>query len=64
MPNPLAWFFHHLPPWVHTTEVALTFFEQLVLPFGALVPIRSVRIATGLFELFFQLCIVGTGNYA
>eukprot|EP01045_Picozoa_sp_COSAG04_P036627 COSAG04_NODE_8995_length_909_cov_1.137037_2_plen_32_part_01 len=25
-------------------EVLLTFFEQLVLPFGVLLPIRSLRI--------------------
>ncbi len=28
------------------------------------VPIRSVRIFTAILELFFQLCVVGTGNYA
>lgn len=35
-----------------------------MLPFAVLVPFRSARIAACLAELFFQLCIVGTGNYA
>ena len=29
MPNPMAWYFHHLPPAFHRAEVALTFVEQL-----------------------------------
>ena len=34
MPNPLAWWAHHLPDQVHHLEVLLTFFEQLLLPAG------------------------------
>ena len=65
MPNAMAFFFDKLPLSVHKLEVALTFVEQLVLPFLILVPaIRSVRIFTALAEIFLQLCIVGTGNYA
>jgi hypothetical protein len=64
MPNPVAWFFHHLPPAFHRFEVATTFFEQLVLPALLLVPVRSVRLFASVSELCFQLAIVGTGNYA
>ena len=64
MPNPLGWFAHHAPPDFHKMEVAITFFEQLVLPFLMLLPIRSVRIFSGLAEIVFQLAVVGTGNYA
>lgn len=38
MPNMIAWVFHHLPAEFHRAEVALTFFEQLVLPFAILIP--------------------------
>ena len=55
---------HHLPASMHTAEVALTFFEQLLLPFLMLLPMRAVRLTSGLLEIFFQLAIVGTGNYA
>ncbi|CAD7956907.1 unnamed protein product [Amoebophrya sp. A25] len=64
IPNPLSWYFHFLPEVVHKVEVAMTFFEQLAVPYMMLTPIRSLRILAGLVEIFFQLCIVGTGNYA
>ena len=43
-------------------HVALTFVEQLLLPFAVLIPLRPVRITTCLAELFFQLGIVGEGG--
>mmetsp|Transcript_15103 Transcript_15103/g.25050 ORF Transcript_15103/g.25050 Transcript_15103/m.25050 type:complete len:918 (+) Transcript_15103:117-2870(+) len=72
MPNALAWVFHKLPSFVHRGEVAMTFFEQLVLPWFALFPpvfenshiTRMLRQFCFICECFFQLCIVGTGNYA
>ena len=45
-------------------EVALTFVEQLVLPFFLLVPIRWVSTSAAVLEVMFQLAIVATGNYA
>ena len=42
----------------------MTFFEQLVLPYMMLVPHRSFRCFAAMAEIFFQFCIVGTGNYA
>eukprot|EP01062_Namystynia_karyoxenos_P025788 TRINITY_DN2021_c0_g3_i1.p1 TRINITY_DN2021_c0_g3~~TRINITY_DN2021_c0_g3_i1.p1 ORF type:complete len:850 (+),score=237.61 TRINITY_DN2021_c0_g3_i1:86-2635(+) len=64
LPNPLAWYMHFAPEFMHRAEVAAVFFEQLCLPFLMLVPLRSVRHATALLELFFQGCIIATGNYA
>ena len=55
MPNALAWLAHHGPAEFHELEVALTFFEQLVLPFLILVPVRAVRIVTALLEMGFQV---------
>ena len=64
MPNLFAWFAHYAPDSIHHAEVFLTLFEQLVLPFGFLVPVRSIRIIAGIMEIFLQLCILATGNYA
>jgi hypothetical protein len=72
MPNALAWAFHKLPSFVHKGEVAMTFFEQLILPWFALFPPvyensvfpRQLRQFCFICECFFQICIVGTGNYA
>lgn len=35
-------------------QVALTFVEQLVLPFAMLVPLRCCRLLAGLLEIIFQ----------
>ena len=60
-----SWYFHlKLPVWAHKLEVGLTFFEQLILPYMMLVPHRNFRIFAAVAEIFFQFCIVGTGNYA
>ena len=60
-----SWFFHlKLPVWAHKLEVAMTFFEQLILPYVMLVPHRWFRCFAAVAEIFFQFCIVGTGNYA
>lgn len=64
MPNPLAYYAHHLPAYIHHAEVALTFFEQLVLPFLLLIPVRPVRVFAAWAAVFFQVGIVSTGNYA
>ncbi|CAK0877748.1 unnamed protein product [Prorocentrum cordatum] len=64
IPNPLSWYMHHLPEDFHKVEVAMTFFEQLVLPFFMLVPARACRLFAASLEIGFQLMIVGTGNYA
>ena len=42
----------------------MTFFEQLLLPYMMLVPHRWFRCFAAVAEIFFQSCIVGTGNYA
>eukprot|EP00933_Yihiella_yeosuensis_P082471 TRINITY_DN96374_c0_g1_i1.p1 TRINITY_DN96374_c0_g1~~TRINITY_DN96374_c0_g1_i1.p1 ORF type:complete len:536 (-),score=66.64 TRINITY_DN96374_c0_g1_i1:136-1689(-) len=64
IPNMLSWYMHHLPLDFHKLEVALTFVEQLVLPFLMLAPVRWLRIGAAVAEICFQMGIVGTGNYA
>jgi hypothetical protein len=46
LPNPLSWFFHHLPRPLHRIEVVGNFVAQLVLPFGPL-PAAAVRLGRG-----------------
>ena len=53
-----------LPESVHHLEVALTFVEQLALPFLVLTPFRSLQIIAFIAEMVLQIGIVGTGNYA
>jgi lipase maturation factor len=63
MPNPLSWFFHHLPRPVHRLEAIGNFVAQLVLPFGLFLPQPFATIAGGLMILT-QLYLVVSGNYA
>jgi len=63
MPNPLSWFFHHLPRPLHRLEVVGNFMAQLVLPFGLFLPQPLASIA-GLLMIATQLYLVVSGNYA
>jgi len=63
MPNPLSWFFHHLPRPLHRVEAVGNFVAQLVLPFGLFLPQPFGTIAA-LLMLGTQLYLVVSGNYA
>jgi hypothetical protein len=63
MPNPLSWFFHHLPRPIHRVEVVGNFVAQLVLPLGLFLPQPIASIA-GLLMIGTQLYLVVSGNYA
>jgi hypothetical protein len=63
MPNPMSWFFHHLPRPLHRVEVLGNFVAQLILPFGLFLPQPFASIAATLMILT-QLYLVVSGNYA
>jgi len=63
MPNPLSWFFHHLPRPLHRIEVVGNFVAQLVLPFGLFLP-QPVASIAALLMIVTQLYLVVSGNYA
>jgi hypothetical protein len=63
MPNPLSWFFHHLPRPIHRMEAVGNFVAQLVLPFGLFLPQPFATVAA-LLLIGTQLYLVVSGNYA
>jgi hypothetical protein len=63
LPNPLSWFFHHLPRPLHRIEVVGNFVAQLVLPWGLFLPQPFASIAA-LLMIVTQLYLVVSGNYA
>jgi hypothetical protein len=63
MPNPLSWFFHHLPRPIHRVEVIGNFVAQLFLPFGLFLP-QPVATIAALLMIGTQLYLVVSGNYA
>jgi hypothetical protein len=63
LPNPLSWFFHHLPRPIHRLEVVGNFVAQLVLPFGLFLPQPFASVAA-ILMIGTQLYLVVSGNYA
>ncbi len=60
-PNPLAWYLHHAPHWVHAAGVLWTHLVELVVPWFAF-GFRRARHAAGLLLIAFQLSLIASGN--
>ena len=63
LPNPLSWYFHHLPKGIHRLGVLGSHFVQLIAPFGLFAPQPFASIAGGLI-IFHQLWLIVSGNYS
>ena len=63
MPNPLSWYFHHLPRWMHRAEVAGNHFAQLVVPFFLFAP-QPVASIAGAIVIVTQSWLLLSGNFA
>lgn len=63
LPNPLSWYFHHLPRSLHRFSVLASHFVQVVAPFGLFAP-QPVAAIAGALILFHQLVLVVSGNYS
>lgn len=61
MPNPLTWYFHWLPAWVHHGGVVFNHIAELIVPFGyfAMQPIASLA---GAITIAFQFVLIVSGN--
>jgi len=60
-PNPLSWYFHHLPAWFHRLEVLFNHVVELVAPFFVFGPQRARHVAGSLIVLF-QVLLILSGN--
>ena len=63
MPNPLSWYFHHLPRQLHKIEVAGNHFSQLIVPFGLFAPQPVAGIA-GAIVFVTQCWLILSGNFS
>ncbi len=63
MPNPLSWWFHHLPRPLHKVEVLGNHFAQLVVPFFLFAP-QPVASVAATIVITTQLWLVLSGNFA
>jgi hypothetical protein len=63
MPNPLSWYFHHLPRALHRVEVLGNHFAQLVVPVFLFAP-QPIATAAGLIVVATQAWLVLSGNFS
>jgi hypothetical protein len=63
MPNPLSWFFHHLPRPLHRAEALGNHVAQLIVPWALFAPQPVAGIA-GLIVVATQLWLVLSGNFS
>jgi hypothetical protein len=63
MPNPLSWYFHHLPRPLHRVEVAANHAAQLIVPFALFAP-QPVASGAGLVIIITQAWLVLSGNFS
>ena len=63
IPTPLAWYVHQLPEWFQKLSVVATYYIEILVPFFFFVPIKAIRYFAFICQVFFQLCIIASGNY-
>ncbi|HEX8538517.1 MAG TPA: lipase maturation factor family protein [Cystobacter sp.] len=63
MPNPLSWYFHHLPRPLHRLEVLGSHFAQLVAPILLFFP-QPIASFAGLVIVITQAWLVLSGNFS
>jgi len=61
IPNPLSWFFHRFPLWVHKGEVLFTHFVELIIPWGYFL-LRPLCYIAGVLTVLFQFILILSGN--
>ncbi|HET9840035.1 MAG TPA: lipase maturation factor family protein, partial [Candidatus Angelobacter sp.] len=63
LPNPLSWYFHRLPKWMHRLSVLFSHFVQVIVPFGLFAP-QPIAAIAGLLIIAHQLLLIVSGNYS
>jgi hypothetical protein len=62
LPNPLAWYVHHLPEWLLRSATAATLFIEILVPLMMFMP-RRWRFAAAWITIVWQLLIIATSNH-
>eukprot|EP01094_Clydonella_sp_ATCC50884_P000552 TRINITY_DN10428_c0_g1_i1.p1 TRINITY_DN10428_c0_g1~~TRINITY_DN10428_c0_g1_i1.p1 ORF type:complete len:561 (+),score=147.88 TRINITY_DN10428_c0_g1_i1:105-1787(+) len=62
IPNPLSYYLHFMPRYVHRAGVVFNHVVELVLPVPSLLPLLPLSNACGVLYVLFQLTIILSGN--
>jgi hypothetical protein len=62
LPNPLAWYVHHLPEWVLRSATAATLAVEIIVPLMMFMP-RRWRFIAAWITIIWQLLIILTSNH-
>ena len=63
MPNPLSWYFHWLPPWLHKAGVLFNHLAEVAVPFAYFAPQPAAAVA-GILTILFQGSLIVSGNFS
>lgn len=61
LPNPLSWYLHHSPRWMHKLGVLFNHFVELIVPWFYFAPAPICYWAGGL-TILFQISLIPSGN--
>jgi hypothetical protein len=61
LPNPLSWYLHHSPRWMHKAGVLFNHFAELIVPWFYFAPAPLCYWAGGL-TILFQVTLIVSGN--
>ncbi|CAL8098473.1 unnamed protein product [Calicophoron daubneyi] len=62
VPNPVAWYLHNLPEWIHAACAAIVLLLEVPLPLLFFIPLRGVRLFSFYSQVVLQLIMLSTGN--
>eukprot|EP00112_Aurelia_sp_Birch-Aquarium-sp1_P001317 Seg1139.5 transcript_id=Seg1139.5/GoldUCD/mRNA.D3Y31 product="Lipase maturation factor 1" protein_id=Seg1139.5/GoldUCD/D3Y31 len=62
VPNPMSYYLHQSPEFIHKIEVLGNHFVELVAPFFIFFLSRSFTIAGGIIQILFQVVLIISGN--
>ena len=63
LPNPVSWYLHHSPRWVHKAGVLFTHFSQLIVPWFYFAP-APICYWAGALTILFQIVLILSGNFS
>ncbi|CAK6961791.1 lipase maturation factor 1 isoform X1 [Scomber scombrus] len=61
VPNPVSYYLHRSPWWIHRFETLSNHFIELIVPFFTFMG-RRMRIVNGVIQILFQVVLIISGN--